>query len=390
MHQHIDALKDKHNCTGCTACMSVCPKHCITMQPDAEGFLYPHVDEQLCIDCGLCRNTCPLNEKYRRPINAFNLPKAYAAKHVEDEVRMKSTSGGLFTAISDEILRQGGVVCGAAFDKERPKVRHIIAHNKEERNQIRGSKYVQSELGCIFQEIKALLERGIKVLFTGTPCQTAGLIAYLHKDYENLLLVDIFCHSVPSPLIFRHALGSNIVNEVCFRNKQRGWRNSYEFSLTNDTSVETNMTYLTLFFKGLTNRPSCYRCHFTNLERPSDLTIGDYWNINHVQPSFEDELGVSCLLVNSPKGTRFLNEIKNCLKYFETGLTPALQECLQRPVTELRIREKFWRDYHRYGYEWCVAKYGHKTINDKIKNNILAPLIRKLHLRSIVRKLRRK
>ena len=388
--QHINALKDKHNCSGCTACKSVCPKHCITMLPDEEGFLYPHVNENLCINCGLCKKICPLYNEYSRPTHAFDTPKVYAAKHIDADVRMQSTSGGIFTAISDMILSQKGIVCGAIFEKNEQKIKHIIAWNKEDRNNIRGSKYAQSDLENIFTQIKILLDKGVKVLFTGTPCQTAGLLAFLQKDYENLLLVDILCHSIPSPLIFKHALENTDANSICFRNKQLGWRKSYEFSMTNNEDKKVNTTYLTLFFKGLINRPSCYNCHFTNVKRASDMTIGDYWNINRVQPTFEDKLGVSCVLINSPKGMAFFEQIKNSLDYLETDLIPALQECLQRPVTELQIRKTFWNDYRQYGYEWCTAKYGHKTIIDKIKDYILAPIVRKLPIRGFIRKLRNK
>ena len=391
MTKHIEVLKDKHKCSGCTACMAICPKQCITMSQDEEGFMYPIVDDKKCINCGLCEKNCPfIQEEYKRPLHAFSIPKVFAAKHKKDIVRMSSTSGGIFTAISDAIISQGGVICGAIFDQKSQKVRHILAYNEEQRNRIRGSKYVQSELGNIFSEIKEILDKGTKVLFTGTPCQTAGLISFLRKDYENLLVVDILCHSVPSPQIFHNAIDGKDVKDICFRNKKRGWRNSYEFSIEKPNGKEINTTYLTMFFKGLINRPSCYNCRFTNVKRSSDITIGDYWNINHVEKRFEDRLGVSCVLVNTPKGMDFFNKIKSQLNYIETELSNALQECLQRPVTETKSREIFWKNYKLHGYEWCVIKYGHKTIGDKIKDNLLAPIVRKLHIRKIVRKLRKK
>lgn len=391
MVKHVEALRDKHNCCGCTACMAVCPKHCISMLRDEEGFLYPFVDEKKCIECGLCRKVCSfLKKDYSRPLEAYDIPIVFAAKHKQDNVRMSSTSGGAFTVISDEFLSKGGVICGAVFDQESQKVKHILAYNHEERNKMRGSKYVQSELGNIFFEIKDLLDKDTKVLFTGTPCQTAGLLSFLGKDYKNLLLVDIFCHSVPSPLIFQNAIDGEDVKGICFRNKQKGWRDSYEFSITRLSGKEVNTTYLTMFFKGLINRPSCYSCRFTNVKRTSDLTIGDYWNINRVDKSFEDNLGVSCILVNSPKGKEFFNKIRNQLCCFETELSPSLQECLQRPVTETRSRNIFWKNYRKHGYEWCVEKYGHKTVSDKIKDSILVPIVRKLHIRGLVRILRRR
>lgn len=363
----------------------------IEMSQDEEGFLYPLVNEKNCIECSLCKKVCPFaKDEYKRPSQAYDTPIVFAAKHKQNNVRISSTSGGIFTAISDAVLSQSGVVCGAAFNQKNQKVQHIFAYNQEQRDKIRGSKYVQSELNNIFPEIKSLLEKDIKVLFTGTPCQTAGLLSFLDKDYENLLVVDILCHSVPSPHIFQHAINGKKAKDICFRNKQKGWRNSYEFSIATPNGVEINTTYLTMFFKGLINRPSCYSCRFTNVKRASDMTIGDYWNINRVNKDFEDNLGVSCVLINSPKGMTFINKIKDQLNCIKTELTPALQECLQRPVTKTNSREIFWKNYNLHGYEWCVTRYGHKTVGDKIKDNILAPIVRKLHIRGLIRYLRKR
>lgn len=388
MTKHVETL-NKHKCSGCTACMAVCPKHCVKMHQDEEGFMYPIVDERYCIECGMCLKVCPfIKENYKRPLQAYDTPIVYAAKHRLNKVRLSSTSGGVFTAISDAVLSDGGVICGAVFDHKKKTVKHIIAYDQEQRNRMRGSKYVQSDLGNIFLDIKKLLCENTKVLFIGTPCQTAGLISFLNKDYDNLLVVDILCHSVPSPLIFHNAIDGKEINDICFRNKQKGWRNSYEFSIETPFGKEINTTYLNLFFKGLTNRPSCYNCRFTNTKRASDLTIGDYWNINHIDKSFEDNLGVSCILINSPKGMRYFNKITNQLYNIKTALTPALQECLKRPVTETYLRKEFWNNYYLHGYEWCLLKYGHKTIIDKIKDNLLVPVVKKLHIRTFVRYLR--
>lgn len=369
--------------------MNICPKSCITMCSDKEGFLYPQVDNRLCLECGACVRVCPINStSYKKTLGSFVSPETFAVKHLDDKVRQHSTSGGIFTALSDKVLEMGGRVCGAVFDRETQKVKHVIVKTKEERNLIRGSKYVQSELNEIFKEIKSLLINRQYVLFTGTPCQCAGLLSFLKKDYPNLLVVDIFCHSVPSPLIFQKAKGNDIVDNVRFRDKKLGWRQSYGLYFEHNGKKLHNSTYLTMFFKGLINRPSCHTCHFTNTIRPSDITIGDYWNIQTVDKTFEDKLGVSCVLVNTPKGKKWFESILPDVKYLNTDLSPAIQECLQRPVSEFKARKQFWHNYEKFGYEWCVDKYGHKTIWEIIRDNYLAPIVRKLPIRNVLRKLR--
>lgn len=391
--KHIDALNHKDTCSGCSACVNSCPKQCISLKEDEEGFLYPVVDESDCINCSLCLKICPFtNDSYKRSETSLITPKVYAAKHQSNNIRKYSTSGGIFTALSDYILEINGAICGAAFNSESQCVEHIIAFSHEERDRIRGSKYVQSKLGNIFQDIKSLLEKEIPVLFTGTPCQTAGLYAYLKKDYANLYIADILCHSAPSPLILKRTIEqyTRHAGNISFRDKTRGWRGSYHFQIERkDKSSISNVTFLPLFFKGLINRPSCYNCHFTNIKRPSDLTIGDYWNIQNVDSSFEDELGVSCILVNSNKGNYLFDKIKKSLNYQATDLKPSIQSCMQRPTTIPRNRNAFWYDFKKYGFVYCENKYGHYTIWENIKANKLAPWVRKLGIAKFVRKIKK-
>lgn len=191
-------IKDKSNCCGCNACVQKCPKQCISMREDDEGFLYPYVDKILCIDCGLCEKTCPVinSKEERKPLNVF------AAKKPNDEVRMQSSSGGIFTLLAENVIDEGGVVFGAGFN-ERWEVVHSFAEKKEDLAKFRGSKYVQSKVGNSYKQAEAFLKQGRKVLYSGTPCQIAGLKQYLRKDYANLLAVDFICHGVPSPGVFR-------------------------------------------------------------------------------------------------------------------------------------------------------------------------------------------
>lgn len=388
--KHINAIDNKYNCSGCSACVHSCPKKCITMITDGEGFKYPLVNEDVCIECGICLKKCPWQKgDINKTINKrLETPLVFAIKN-NSQVRLQSTSGGAFTAISDYILYNKGFVCGATFNPENEEVEHILSNSVEGRNKMRGSKYVQSNITDSFVKIKELLENDSYVLFSGTPCQTAGLASFLGKDYPKLIVIDILCHSTPSPRIFKDIINleDETVKNIIFRDKSCGWRNSYKFTLIKDNGNITNSTYLNLFFKGLINRPSCYNCKFTNTIRPSDITIGDYWNIKNVDSSFEDSLGVSCVLINTKKGLEVFNQIKNGLSCIQTELKPAIQVCMSRHVTEPKLRKKYWRDYHKYGISYVENKYGHYNWIDNLKSNIFAPIVRKLGLSNIIRKI---
>lgn len=385
--KHIDALNNKYSCSGCTACAQSCPKQCITMSSDYEGFKYPIVDETRCIQCGICIKVCPWRkEKYQRPINCFTEPIVYAAKCKDKNIRLNSTSGGIFTVLSDYILQLQGGICGAVYNTSTQKVEHTITFTTEGRNKMRGSKYVQSELSNTFQDIKTLLEQDKWLLFTGTPCQTAGLLSFLKKDYPKLVIVDILCHSVPSPLILHEILKKYAPTNISFRDKSLGWRKSYSFQIKENNKIIHNNTFLNLFFKGLINRPSCYNCIFTNTYRVSDLTIGDYWNIKAIDSKFEDPLGVSCILINSPKGKYIFEQIQNKIENIRTDLKPALQACLQQHTTEpVQKRRKFWTDYQEKGFDYCNKNYGYYTPIENIKANILAPIARKTGISKLLR-----
>ena len=352
-----------------------------------EGFKYPIVDETRCIQCGICIKVCPWRkEKYQRPINCFTEPIVYAAKCKDKNIRLNSTSGGIFTVLSDYILQLQGGICGAVYNTSTQKVEHTITFTTEGRNKMRGSKYVQSELSNTFQDIKTLLEQDKWLLFTGTPCQTAGLLSFLKKDYPKLVIVDILCHSVPSPLILHEILKKYAPTNISFRDKSLGWRKSYSFQIKENNKIIHNNTFLNLFFKGLINRPSCYNCIFTNTYRASDLTIGDYWNIKAIDSKFEDPLGVSCILINSPKGKYIFEQIQNKIENIRTDLKPALQACLQQHTTEpVQKRRKFWTDYQEKGFDYCNKNYGYYTPIENIKANILAPIARKTGISKLLR-----
>lgn len=302
-------IKDKALCCGCTACASICPKEAITMVPDVLGFKYPEVDTSKCIECGLCEKICSFNENYDKTLNLHE-PVIFAARHNDIHEVETSRSGAAFIAISDYVLENGGIVYGVGY-KDHFKVVHKRATTKEERNEFKGSKYVQSDLDGIFKQVKEDLKEGYTVLFSGTPCQTAGLNSFVGKKLrENLILVDIVCHGVPSPYIWRDYLAyiekkyKNRVLKVDFRDKSRvGWSGHVEsFVFENGEKIESKI-YTDLFYKHIMLRPSCGNCHYTNLKRPSDITLADFWGWEKTNPNINiDDKGISLMLINSAKG----------------------------------------------------------------------------------------
>lgn len=317
-------IKDKSACCGCSACVQRCPKQCIFLKEDKEGFLYPIVDEQTCIDCGLCEKVCPIinpNEP-REPL------KVYAAKHKDDKIRMKSSSGGIFTLLAEQIIDEGGVVFGARFD-EYWEVMHDYADTKEGLAVFRGSKYVQSRIGNTYQQAENFLKHGRKVMFTGTPCQIAGLKHFLRKEYENLLAVDFVCHGVPSPKVWRmyldetlarQGIGKNTVlshamlrqkfiRNVEFRSKSTGWKKfSFALTLTKATtdgeensvllsSVFEENPFMRSFLSDFILRPACYRCVCKTGKSSADITLGDFWGIEYVLPKWDDNKGICLVLL---------------------------------------------------------------------------------------------
>lgn len=390
-------FEEKEKCSGCTACKYVCPVGAILMVADEEGFLYPEVDEEKCIQCGLCRKTCPFHDEYERGGN-FETPLVYAVKHVDENVRKASTSGGMFTALSDYVLMQDGVVYGAAFTSDF-RVCHTKAENSKDRDALRGSKYVQSDLGNVFPEIKEILEEEGEVLFSGTPCQTAGLRAYLKgKSYPNLITCDLVCHGTPSPLLwleYVRLLEEKHVSRLekfNFREKSLGWHSSRAYATFDDGAVEYETPLLkgfdSLFYQHIALRPSCHKCPFTNLSRPSDVTIADFWGIEKFKPDFDDNKGVSLLLINSPKGNAVFEEIKDMLIYELSSVDECKQgqNHLKKPASQSPKRALFWSDFQKKGIEFVLKKYTHPTIFSRIKQKIIKPILVKSGLYKIITK----
>lgn len=318
-------ITDKADCCGCGACVQCCPKQCITMHQDEEGFDYPVVNSDDCISCGLCEKVCPILNygKSKKPL------KVYAAKNINEEIRLKSSSGGIFTVLAEEVIRRGGVVFGVAFDKDW-NVYHTYTENMDGLAAFRGSKYVQSKVGSSYKQVRSFLKDGRDVLFTGTSCQIAGLKRFLIKDYPSLLTVEILCHGVPSPKVWQRYLTEKKTQFQCrdicqvnFRNKKEGWA-QYYFIIDFKNGAQYNTPfYEDTYFKGFLNdlylRPSCYSCKCKNGRSNSDLIIADYWNINEALPDYNDNKGVSLVLVNSSKGLSIMNRLSAQIDYEETG-----------------------------------------------------------------------
>ena len=294
-------VKDKFQCCGCAACVQRCPKQCISLKEDKEGFLYPSVDKNACIDCGLCEKVCPIINQNdpREPL------KVYAAKHKDDEIRMKSSSGGIFTLLAEQIIDEGGVVFGARFD-EYWEVMHDYTETKEGLALFRGSKYVQSRIGNTYLKAENFLKQGRKVMFTGTPCQIAGLKRYLRKRYDNLLAVDFVCHGVPSPKVWRTYLKEitnnhyHSIKHINFRDKRTGWKNySVSITCTSGTSIQS-LYFENIFMKGFLFdfylRPSCYQCVCKVARSGADITMGDFWGIDKIRPNWDDDKGCGLVL----------------------------------------------------------------------------------------------
>jgi len=343
-------LADHGRCTGCTACASVCPRDAISMERDREGFSHPAVDPDKCVRCGRCTAVCPvLNRRQPAPV-----PAAFAAWNRDDAIRKDSTSGGVFTALADYVLESGGIVFGAAMDG-RQHLRHIACFRKEDLWRLRGAKYVQSDLGETFREVKAALAAERQVLFSGTPCQVDGLYRYLGGRPEKLITCDLVCHGVPSPAVWEDMARSiegrkgKGLQAVRFRNKVTGWQNSHLTLVYDDGTVDSaplfNTEFGRAFGRALFLRPCCHQCDYTNLNRPGDFTLGDLWGLRPDELAEQQRLGVSLLLVNTPHGSHIFDQLPLCRQAFPIERAVAGNPRLASPLAAPPDRAAFFAAY---------------------------------------------
>lgn len=392
-------FEEKERCSGCTACEHSCPQGAIAMARDGEGFLYPEIDREKCNECGLCRKICPFHRDYPRPLS-YEPPWVYAARHADVNVRRESTSGGMFTALSDYVLSKKGMVYGAVYGKPDFKVRHSGAETPVERDLMRGSKYVQSEPGGLFPEIKKELDCGRYVLFTGTPCQAAGVRAFLGEfNYENLILCDLVCMGVTSPLLWRDYVfflqrsKGKALDDFRFRDKSAGWHRPAAKAIfaggCEEQGTELTRAYTNLFYRRFALRPSCHSCFFTNFSRVSDITMADFWGIEEQKTEFDDGLGVSLVLVNTPIGSSVLDAVKNVLVLEKSSKDECLgrQVHLKRPAEPSPLRNAFREDYNGRGIEFVLQKYCSPVPSQSSAKTILRKVLLKMGLLGTVKKL---
>lgn len=358
----IDIPKDK--CTGCAACANICPVGAIQMEYDDEGFIYPMIIETKCIHCGNCYSICPaINYQFQN-----NEEPACYAIWAEDKIRKVSSSGGVFTVLAEEVLKQGGIVYGAAFTEDYLKVKHISAESAEELEKLRQSKYVQSEIGENFYTgVKKQLDAGRLVLFVGCPCQVAGLQSFLKNEYEKLLTCDLVCHGANSVLAYQMFLNEKSkgkeIESVSFRDKS-----VYPWSTltyirykdgTNYLQTGDTCTWYKGFLRGITVRDSCVKCMYARCPRAGDLTLGDWWHVQKIDKTLNDGKGTSQVLVNTVKGEKFLQQVKDRFTLLEkTPLEFAKKAnpSLKEPLKEHPFRSLFYRYMKRGGFDQAIEK----------------------------------
>ena len=357
-------IEKKNECCGCHACFNICPKNAIEMIEDEKGFKYPKINENKCINCELCKKVCPILNKNK----ISNTPKAYSCINKNENIRMNSSSGGIFTLIAEEIIDKGGIVFGVQFDNDF-NVIHSYTSDKEELYKFRGSKYVQSIIGDNYKIIKKFLEEGKYVLFTGTPCQVEGLYAFLQKDYDNLYTEDIICHGVPSPKVWKkhkeelEKQNNSKIKTMNFRDKSDGWLTyclNYEFENSNSyKELNSKSNYMQAFLKNLSIREACYDCKFKTKNRKSDITLADFWGIQNIKPEMNDNKGTSLVIVNSSKGVALFEKIQEKIKFVETDFeesikyNPSMTCSPQIP----KNRERFFEDIETMNFDKLVNKY---------------------------------
>ncbi len=360
-------ITEKSNCCGCSACVQRCPKQCITLKEDEEGFFYPQIDKNNCIECNLCEKVCPLIN----PFEKITPIKVLAVKNRNEEERLASSSGGVFIALAKYVISHGGVVFGAVFD-EKWEVKHTYTETIEGIRPMMGSKYLQSRIENTFSEAELFLKQGRKVMFIGTPCQITGLKKYLRKEYSNLLAVDVLCHGVPSPRIWRKYLNVQLnqinfrcvksnatevssikIDNINFRDKKtNGWKD-YRFVIygkykSMDKKIllsesHNNNTFIKGFLSNVYLRPSCYNCRCKNGVSQSDLTLADFWGIDWILPDFYDDKGVSLVLVNSEKGDILLYSLNLDINTSAFPIVKKLNGGFKEKIQSHPKRRKFFK-----------------------------------------------
>lgn len=369
-------LIEKQKCCGCFACANICPKKCIAMEEDEEGFLYPVVDSTRCIDCGLCKATCPMNVSMKN--NNLEIIGAWACSARDQKLQSSSSSGGIFSVFAESVLSMGGIVFGAAFDENCRSVLITEIDSVDELGKLRGSKYVQSISGDVHLVVRKKLQEGRLVLFSGTPCQINALKLFLKNNYSNLICVDIICHGVPSPKLWRKHIEEmekkkkgNIVN-VNFRSKKWGWIDfGSEYCWSDNTKKYVSKDidpYMQCFLSNVSLRPSCYSCQ-AKTTRCADITLGDFWGIANCVNEFQIEMGVSLAIIRSNKGKKIFDTVQGKLNSQEVDYKAAISynHAETHSVEEPACRASVYSDLDTMNYRQFSRKYAHVSVKKKIR-----------------------
>ena len=378
-------IKTKKDCCGCYACYNICPKECITIESDNEGFWYPKIDKNKCINCNLCKKVCPIINK---PKKFLYEEKSYAVFNKNEKVRLESSSGGFFSLLAEYVINNHGSVYGAAFDKDF-NVKHIKITSLHDIELLRGSKYVQSKINDIFKSIKIDLKNNRIVLFTGTPCQIAGLQSFLQKKYDNLILMDIVCHGVPSPLVWQRYIDElkqnykQDIKNIYFRDKSTGWK-AYSVKFLFDKDEYKTFGFKDIYMKGFLNdiylRPSCYNCNFKGIERISDITVADFWGVENILPKMDDDKGISLIVVHSEKGKQLFDKLSEKMILNEVNLNEAIKynPSMISSVKYNEKRNEFFLDLNSgENLTNLIRKYTKISFGKRVKNKIKS-IIKKL------------
>lgn len=369
-------LEDKSNCCGCSACASICPQKCIDMVQDSEGFFYPSVNAEKCVNCGLCTNVCPFINAHGESESVMS----FAAKSKSKDIRLSSSSGGVFTHFAESVINNGGIVAGVEMSADMTCAKYALIDDLENIARLRGSKYIQAETSSVYNEIKTVLESGKQVLFCGTPCHVNALKLFLKKDYENLICIDFICHGVPSVKLWKIYLqyveskfGKTV--SVSFRCKKHGWANC-GVNFVNNRGKQRYFPkqtdpYMQMFLKNYSLRPSCYECK-AKKTRYSDITIADFWGIRNVLPDFEEEDGASLVIVHTKKGGDFYESVKSSLvsQTVDTNLALKKNSVYDTSVKKPKERDSFYCDVNNLSFDKLRKKYVKINLSSEVKRRI--------------------
>ncbi len=368
----------KEICSGCSACVNICPVNAISMKPDSEGFSYPVIDYSQCIYCGKCKKKCPVKNKYKEDNQE---PQTFACINKNKNTRLESSSGGIFTLLAERVITDGGIVYGAAFD-ESFRLKHQRIEILADLSKLRGSKYVQSNTSYIYEKVKEDLASGRKVLYSGTPCQIGGLYAAVGKNNDNLITVDLACHGVPSPKVwekyvtYRENKAGSKTKSISFRDKRTGWKKySVTFKFENNTEYSMPLTedlYMKGYLSHIFLRNSCTECSFKNIHRQADITLADYWGIESLQPEKNDDTGVSLVMIHSEVGKKLVSQIKNQMEVFpvQYKISTAENKSLVQSVKKSNLSRNFYKDFEKIPFDKLIEKYCGTGLCAKIRRKI--------------------